>query len=100
MQNIIQIIKNLTQRRSGRRVTAILIPLRSLRLCVRCSMIVFSIALRATPLGYCFKSLIGHRNLLQQSLGQLRVELMSTPIGHNVTDHFAAGKSQVANHIQ
>src|SRR3954469_17966729 len=56
--------------------------------------------LRTTPLRHCFKSLIRNGNLLQQPLGQLRIELMSTPIGHDVTDNLATGKSQVANHIQ
>src|SRR4051812_7870847 len=56
--------------------------------------------LRTTPLDYWFKTLIGDRDLLQQPFGQLCVELVSTAIGHNVADHLAASKSQVANHIQ
>src|SRR6476646_9691434 len=50
--------------------------------------------------GYLCKTLMGDRNLLQQPLGQLGVELMAAAIGHDMTNHFAAGKSQVANHIQ
>ena len=60
----------------------------------------FNHVLRTTPLGYCFKTLIRDRDLFQQSLGQLRIELMSTAISHNVTNHFAASESQVANYIQ
>ena len=63
-------------------------------------VIVFGVVLRTTPLDYCFKALIGHFNLLQQPLGQLRIEMMSTAVSHNVANQFATGQGQVADHIQ